>query len=253
MASDYQRTGRFREYARKVRIIRPTELLGCAGAPEYSNVFTHYVVRSLEKNGRKDYEESLNRAINSYSRYASDSIDKLKLQRIPYFDISDLYPEAIFAAYDKASRTHRTFEIHTPKPCLEVFSPPQNRLAVGSGGTPATVFMKTIEKVFSRAHITDSWRNFSPKTLGQFCYVMIARIGEIDPYSGGVEILTLTDKVKQFTPPSGDNPLFPDASKTYLAQLVGSVISDLGEEKVKQIAKAYRLRELMPGLGSLFG
>jgi hypothetical protein len=119
MAADLQVTGLVVEFGNKIQQIRPNELIGCAGSPEYINIFNQHVTDSVTQEERPDYLRALNRAVDTYGEYVSDRIDNLRLDRLPNYNPRRFYPEGIFAI-DNGSTRKRLFEIHTPDPCYEI-------------------------------------------------------------------------------------------------------------------------------------
>jgi len=252
MGSDLQRSGTFREWAPKIKPIRQTELLGCAGRSAYIGVFRRHVRTALTAEARPDYEERLNEAIGTYSTYLWSKIEREGLRQIYGLPaLADLWPEGILGVYDQSESRYRIFQFNAPEPCIEAELAP--RAAVGSGGDAATVLMKMTEGFLTQAGIELGWKRFHQKTMRQFIEILLRRVSEIDPYTLGLDIQVLTPQGSEGI--NQANPVFPEYGKPYksnLAELIANAFGELSRQMPAFMADRYGLLPVLEKIGLKF-
>lgn len=250
MGADSQQTGWAKEVTNKIEWMPSNALVGFAGSSEYIEILSGKVMDALMKREqakrgrRRGYQNALNSAIDEYSKYAAERIETLKLRNLPNFDIRDYYPEGLVAAFKSRRDDPKVgypsiYQFKTPHPCLNVL--PRFRAAVGSGGDVATVFLKTVEDYIEPFDL--SWRDFSSDVISLFVGVLLQRIARIDPYSSGVDVWKLKADTTETV------PLRFDPNTDHLSILLSGMISELSPDKLSEIMKRSRLRDVLRELG----
>ena len=248
MCSDLQGTSRLtKEVVNKIRPIRLTELLGCAGSSEYIEIFQRYVMAELTKDAQPDYLGSLNTAIDKYGEYIANRIDKLRLDRLAGQNLDSYYPDAIFSCYDSYEKRFRIFEIRTPDPCSEI-SRFQSLTAIGSGGTAAVVVLKALENAMSgwpmEGGKTLNWDRFSWQTICRACHILLRQISMLDAYTSGFDFHMLASEGetgvsrKEYFPSDDATDQFPELLKGVIKEIgKGTVLKSLGQIRLEQVLK----------------
>ncbi len=251
IGSDLQRSGAFRELAPKIKeavsIMRPCELLGCAGESRYIGVFRRHVKKAFEsQEERIDYAIALDQAIDSYSAYLKEKIETQGLNKLySYADMKEFWPQGILGVYDKSQSQYRIFEFQAPSPCLEVELFP--RAAVGSGGDAALVLMKTIEELMDELGITGGWKRFPARVVRQFEDILLYRISRLDYFSYGTDIRVIEKEASYGIAPS--EPIFTNPNKTrQVGEFIQSSLFELSLAQVKYMLQKLGLLDFVMGL-----
>lgn len=232
MASDTQFTGRFREKGRKTWELRDNVLLGCAGYNNYNYLFWRRLRDEFDVEADITLPDRIDRGIKSFNAEMKDRIGILT-----HGEILERQPQGIVAGYDEGLDGGRyvMFEANPPEPCLEV-DQRNMRVAAGTGGIAATVFLKTIESVMDDYGVFYS--DLSWKIIAQLSWMMLNRITLIDPNTSGFglwriekddyHVLREADIFRKDTPPH------------YVSELLENVLKEIGSAKVWQILSDWK-------------
>ncbi len=193
LASDTQYTGRFQEKGPKIWELRPNVIMGCAGVNNYNYLFWRRMEAVFTKDefGKKEdrapLPDLIDRGIDSFNteihnRNKSTFLSKGEIER-------ECYPEAVIVGFDEGQDEIRMFDVAPPHPCVEVETKHNLRATAGTGGLAATVFLKTVEDLMAEQHV--SYENLSWRLVAQASFILLGRIGNIDPNSSGKVIIRL--------------------------------------------------------------
>jgi len=248
MCADTQETGWVKEICSKIAPISfrgQDGLLGSAGSSEYIGLFEEYIQEALRKplpKKKPTMLRILNSGMDAYTQYTEQRIENLKLSRYERnYEPEKYFPAAIFAYFDREVNSFRVFTTAPLKPWIEMKR--VKRAAVGSGGDLATVLLKTAEDYMNAFDL--NWRNFSPSTLFEFCYVLMDRVTKIDPYSSGFDFWRVTKDMGLLNLSEKDAKDYLEGG---LATLLKHMADELPADKLKKIIESPKLKELLDSL-----
>lgn len=243
--ADRQITGfMIKESGIKIDNIGTHGLISCSGASIYIELLTKYVEKSILKRKSKSFGEALDQAVDSYCAYIKKRNEDVGI--LPK-DISNTYPEGVFAIYDKNDENpYHIFQIQTPHPCIEVDPRNHSRAVAGSGSLAAIMILQTIEHEMEKIGVT--WKNLSTGLLSQFCSILLRRISQLEPKTSGLTIYRLDQS--GYTPLTFGN-VFPNRTKgeSELMALMKSALREIGKEKLLKLVEIYGLLTLLGDLG----
>ena len=238
MALDTQYTGRFKEKGPKAWELRDNVIMGIAGVNNYNYLFYRRLADEFDKTDEITLPDRIDRGIEAFN---TEIFRRNKATLLTRSEIDYNQPEAIIAGYDEGLESFAIFQVSPPDPCDQI----AHRAAVGTGGTAATVFLKTIESLMEdyRIRYTDlSWQ-----LIGQLSFILLSRVSFLDPNSSGATILYLEKDSNAIVDPSA---LFPKGtSPNFLSAFTERVIEEVGIEKVDRFLKDWKLKDLLKGLG----
>ena len=190
---------------RRISKIRPVSdhdkycMLGCAGVPNYIDLYRGYVEKAFLNRENRSYSEALERATRSYASYItrrSRDIGDPALR-------SRHFPSALFAGYEPTDDRIRVYSLEPPDPPNELSAP--YRIAIGTGGLYASLLFSIAEFLMSR--IGFGWTMLSTKLVSQFCYMALGRIMSYDRDSGRSSSFYRIDRAGYW--PLNNEQMFP--------------------------------------------
>lgn len=243
LASDTQYTGRILEKGRKTWELRDNVIMGCAGANTYNYLFWRRLRDEFDKHEKRGPKVTLpdiiDRGIGAYNAEIrsrrEDITDPEQRKEFDYYCRS----QAVIAAYDEGLDAFTLFTVSLPHACDELQDPQNLRAATGSGGDPATVFLKTLEDMMESVGL--HYSNFSWRTVAQLSVILLNRVSQIDPNTSGTMILRLRkhdyDVLKE-------KDIFPNG-RFRLSQFSENVIKEVGRERVFKLLDDWKMNDVL--------
>jgi hypothetical protein len=253
LCSDSQVTrGNLKDTTTKIDEVMSNSLIASSGISNYIELFTQTVREILPlKLTLLRYYGALKECSDVYNKKIVDHIGTLPEGFLSEngLKVSDLYPDGIFVANYPSGKDMITRYpiVHVSPPLPPKFVGVPHRLAVGSGGEAATIFLKSIERIFWIIGLT--WTDFSTTLAAQLCRILVRRIADIDPSSSGFLLYRITDKTQELYEWDIFSDMRPDeAHLTVLPRTFLKEISDIDPKKIEKLVNDYQILSLVKSL-----